>query len=104
VAERLRAEGIDARVVDLRWLSPLPIDSLIPHVEATGKLLVVDECRRSSGIADTVAAEMYEHVPGVRVRRVMAPDTYIPLGDAANLVLVSEADIEDGVRRLLEAK
>ncbi len=104
VAERLRAEGINARVVDLRWLAPLPIDALVPHVEATGKLLIVDECRRSSGIADTVAAEIYERVGSVRVRRVMAPDTYIPLGDAANLVLVSEADIEDGVRRLLEAK
>jgi 2-oxoisovalerate dehydrogenase E1 component len=103
VAKRLEAEGVRCRVVDLRWLLPLPIDALLPHAEACGRLLVVDECRRSSGIADTVMSEVVERTDGrVRVRRVQAMDTYIPLGDAANLVLVSEADIEAGARKLLE--
>jgi 2-oxoisovalerate dehydrogenase E1 component len=104
VAKRLEAEGFRVRVIDLIWLQPLPIEALVPHVEATGALLVVDECRRSSGIADTVAAEVAERVPGAAVRRVQAPDTYIPLGGAANLVLVSEADIEAGARALLSRR
>lgn len=102
VAERLGDSGIHARVVDLRWLHPLPIDSLLPQVAATGRLLIVDECRRSSGIADTVAAEINERLPDARIRRVTAPDTYIPLGDAANLVLVSEDEIEQRARALME--
>jgi 2-oxoisovalerate dehydrogenase E1 component len=104
VAERLRAEGHRVRVIDLRWLAPLPIEALVPHVQATGKLLVVDECRRSSGIASMLAAEITERVPGARVLRVMAPDSYIPLGGAANLVLVQEPDIDAAARALLEAK
>ena len=105
VAERLRAEGIDCRVIDLRWLHPLPLDELAPHAEACGKLLVVDECRRSSGIADTVAADVWERFDGrVKVRRVVAPDTYIPLGAAANLVLVGEEDIERAARTMLEER
>lgn len=102
VAARLAREGVRVRVVDLRWLQPLPIASLLPHVEACGRLLVVDECRRSSGIADTVAAEVAEALPGTRIRRVVGDDVYIPLGDAANLVLVQEDDIERGARALLE--
>ncbi len=103
VAKRLEAEGVRCRVIDLRWLQPLPIDALMPHAEACGKLLVVDECRRSSGIADTVAAEVTERSKSrIRIQRVMALDTYIPLGDAANLVLVQEADVEAGARILLE--
>ena len=93
VAQRLRGEGIDARVVDLRWLAPLPIDALVEQVRQTGKLLVVDECRRSSGIANAVAADVAERLPGVRIGRCVAADSYIPLGAAAGLVLVSEEDI-----------
>ena len=103
VAERLRAEGISCRVVDLRWLAPLPIDALRPHAEACGKLLVVDECRANSGIADTVVADIVEGSPSVRTHRVRGKDCYIPLGAAANLVLVQEHDIEAGIRHLLES-
>lgn len=105
VARRLEARGVRCRVIDLRWLQPLPIESLLPHAEACGKLLVVDECRRSSGIADTVASEITERSNyRVKTHRVMALDTYIPLGNAANLVLVSETDIENGANTLLGAR
>ncbi len=103
VAARLEAAGHRVRVIDLRWLAPLPLEAVRAHAEATGRLLVVDECRASSGIADTLVAHVAEGTAGVRQLRVTAPDTYIPLGAAANLVLVSEHDIEVGARRLLEA-
>ncbi len=102
VAKRLETAGIRARVVDLRWLQPLPVDGLMPHARAAGKVLIVDECRRSSGIADALAAELVEREPALRIHRVTGLDTYIPLGDAANRVLVQEPDIEAGVRQLLE--
>ena len=52
--------------------------------------------------ADTVAAEVLQRHPSVRVRRLTAPDSYVPLGAAANLVLVQEDDIERELRALLE--
>jgi len=104
VARRLEADGISCRVIDLRWLQPLPIHALVPHAQATQRLLVVDECRASSGIADTLVAEVVEATGGaVRTGRVTGRDCYIPLGAAANLVLVQEPDIEAGARALLEA-
>ncbi|MEZ4316115.1 MAG: thiamine pyrophosphate-dependent enzyme [Myxococcota bacterium] len=104
VARRLQAEGIDCRVIDLRWLHPLPIDALLPHAQASGRVLVVDECRRSSGIADAVVADLAQRDASLRFRRVTGMDTYIPLGDAANRVLVQEEDIEAGLRALLESR
>jgi len=105
VAERLRQEhGWSVRVVDLRWLAPLPHDAVEQHARACGRVLVVDECRASSGVADTLTAELHERTGGqIRIRRVVAPDSYIPLGAAANHVLVSEADIEAGLRELLHS-
>jgi 2-oxoisovalerate dehydrogenase E1 component len=39
-----------------------------------------------------------------RMARVAAWDTYIPLGAAANLVLVQEHDIEAAALKLVEGK
>jgi 2-oxoisovalerate dehydrogenase E1 component len=104
VAKRLANRGIACRVIDLRWLAPLPIQAVMTHAQQTGKLLIVDECRRSSGIADTLAIEVVERSGGrIRTARVVAPDTYIPLGDAANLVLVQEPDIEAAALALVGA-
>ncbi|TNE87481.1 MAG: MFS transporter [Deltaproteobacteria bacterium] len=101
VAKRLEAMGHRVRVLDLRWLCPLPVDAVVPHAQATGKLLIVDECRANSGIADKLFAEVVERDHRVRVRRLAAHDTYIPLGAAANLVLIGEEDIERSALKLL---
>jgi pyruvate/2-oxoglutarate/acetoin dehydrogenase E1 component len=42
-AEQLAGEGIDAEVIELRWLRPLDTDSVRKSVEKTGRLLVVEE-------------------------------------------------------------
>ncbi len=102
VARRLHLElGIGVRVVDLRWLNPLPELDLAREAAATGRALVVDECRRTGGVAEGVLTALVERAPGVRLARVTGTDTYIPLGGAANLALVQEADIDAAARRLL---
>src|SRR5919197_3739717 len=40
VARRLASRGIRARVLDLRWLSPLPVKDLLRHADTTGRVLI----------------------------------------------------------------
>jgi len=100
VAARLQAEGIGCRVVDLRWLAPLPMDDVLREAEATGRILVVDETRRSGGVGEGVLAGLVDAGFSGRMARVASADSFIPLGDAALHVLVSEADIEKAAREL----
>jgi 2-oxoisovalerate dehydrogenase E1 component len=102
VAERLRADGIDARCVDLRWLQPLPIEDIVREATATGRVLVVDECRKTGGMAEAIFTALLENCPEVHAARVTGHDTFIPLGGAANLVLVQEADIDGAARALVD--
>jgi 2-oxoisovalerate dehydrogenase E1 component len=104
VAERLAAEGIACRVADLRWLAPLPIDELVAHVRSVGRVVVVDETRRSGGIGEAVVAGLVEAGVDRPIWRVAAHDSFVPLGEAANVVLVSEDDIESAVRSALVAR
>jgi 2-oxoisovalerate dehydrogenase E1 component len=94
VSRALATRGLGARVVDLRWLAPLPLDDVLREANATGRVLVVDETRRTGGVSEGVLAALVDSGFGGRVARVAGKDSFIPLGDAANLVLLSEDEIE----------
>src|SRR4051794_35503733 len=104
VARRLEAEGTHARVVDLRWLAPLPVDDVLREAEATGRVLVVDETRRTGGVSEGVVTALVDAGFEGHIARVASKDSFIPLGDAANLVLLSEGEIEQAAHRTLEAR
>jgi pyruvate/2-oxoglutarate/acetoin dehydrogenase E1 component len=42
-AEQLAEEGIDAEVVELRWLRPFDIEPVVESLERTGRLVVLEE-------------------------------------------------------------
>jgi 2-oxoisovalerate dehydrogenase E1 component len=94
VARRLRARGVGARVLDLRWLAPLPVDDVLREANATGRVLVVDETRRTGGVSEGVVTALADSGFDGRIARVASKDSFVPLGDAARLVLVSEDEIE----------
>ena len=100
-ARDLAAEGISCRVFDLRWLNPLPIEQLLVHAADLGRVLVVDETRHSGGVGEAVLAGLAEHGHTGPTARVAARDSFVPLGDAADLVLVHVDDICEAARRLL---
>ncbi len=102
VAHRLQQRGIGATVVDLRWLAPLPLDEVLREASATGRTLVVDETRRTGGVGEGLVAELLDAGYTGRLARVSGKDSFIPLGDAARLVLLSEDEIEAAALRLLE--
>ena len=100
-AKKLAEAGIQARVLDMRWLSPIPMDAIEEHARATEKVLVVDECRATgSGVADAIIAGLVERGYRGAMASVRSADSYIPLGAAAEVVLLSEEDIVRGAEEL----
>ena len=100
VARRLESQEIRARVVDLRWLAPLPVDDMIREAGVTGRVLIVDETRDTGGVGEGVLATLLEHGFAGRVERVASRDSFIPIGDAALYVLLSEDTIEAAAIKL----
>ncbi|MGB4138154.1 MAG: transketolase C-terminal domain-containing protein, partial [Microbacterium sp.] len=74
-AALLDAEGISVRVVDLRWIAPLPVSDVLREAVATGRVLVVDETRRTGGIGEGVVAELVDAGFRGPIGRVAARDT-----------------------------
>jgi len=101
-AKRLLQFGVSVRVVDLRWIAPLDRTTICREAQETGRALVVDEGRRSGGVAESVITAISEECDGgVRIARITGEDTFIPLAAAANLVLPSEDRIVKAALRLV---
>ncbi len=77
-ADQLAAEGIEAEVIDLRWLRPLDIPTVAASVERTGRLVVVEEQVHAAGWGATVISELTQRgtVWASPPRRVSLPDDY----------------------------
>ncbi|MFX0576480.1 thiamine pyrophosphate-dependent enzyme [Nocardia nepalensis] len=101
VAQRLSARGVNARVLDLRWLAPLPLDDLLHHARATGRVLIADETRRCGGISESICAALIDAGFDGAITRVTSQDSFVPLGPAAETVLLSEPQIESAAATLL---
>lgn len=100
-AAMLAERGVGAMVLDLRWLAPLPDDAVNAVAREFPAVLVVDETRRSGGVAEGVVAALVDGGYGGRLARVNSADSFIPLGPAAETVLLGESDIVTAVLELL---
>ncbi|HEX9738330.1 MAG TPA: thiamine pyrophosphate-dependent enzyme [Candidatus Limnocylindria bacterium] len=88
-ANLAQEHGIGARVLDLRWLAPLPHEAVRAHAADCGRVLIVDECRATGGgVADALIADLAERSFVGRLASVRAVDSFVPLGTASSAVLV----------------
>jgi 2-oxoisovalerate dehydrogenase E1 component len=91
-AEQLSAAGINAAVLDLRWLSPLDEAAIAAVVaQCEGRVLIVHEANRTGGVGAEIAARISESYRGARVRRLGAPDVRIPASPLLQAALLPKA-------------
>ncbi len=96
----LAARGIKARVIDIRWLAPLPKAAILAATEGCDHVLIVDECRRTGSPSEGLMAMMTE-ARRRSVARVTAEDCFIATGPAYAATLPSAKGIEEAALRLM---
>ena len=60
VAEKVKAEGVDCEVIDLRTVWPLDEDKILASVRKTGRAVVVYEAPKTCGFGSEIAARIQE--------------------------------------------
>lgn len=86
------------KIIDLRWLAPLPEESILREVKDCENILIVDECRKTGSISEALVTMLVENLKKMpKLKRVTGHDSFIPLGEAWKYVLPSRDDIVGAV-------
>jgi len=103
-AESLSLENISSQVLDLRTLSPLDEAGIEQAVRQTGKVLILHEDTRSSGLAGEICAVINERAfewLDAPITRLTAPDTPVPYHAQLERIFAPQVnDIIDAAKRL----
>ncbi len=90
--------NVDARIIDMRWLLPLPMDEILQAVKPCKRVLIVDECRETGSLSEELTTRLIEAGITQPISRVTGHDSFIPLGNAAYAVMPSVDDIVAAVK------
>lgn len=89
------------KIIELRWLAPLPKESLLKAIAGDERILIVDECRKTGSLSEELVTWLVENVtPLPKIARITGEDTFIPIGTSWQYVLPSRDDIVQKVINL----
>lgn len=89
-AEKLKSQGINAEVINLRTIRPMDVASIVNSVRKTGKCVTVEEGWPQHGVGSEISAQLMEHAfdyldaPVTRITGADVPMPYSkPIEDLA---------------------
>lgn len=84
--ERLAAQGIAARVLNMHTIKPLDVAAIVAAARETSALITVEDHSIVGGLGGAVAEALAEHAPA-RLRRIGIPDIFCDeVGDHQDLL------------------
>jgi 2-oxoisovalerate dehydrogenase E1 component len=104
VASKLKAEGINVELIDLRTIQPLDIETVMRSVKKTGKALIAHEAGINGGFGGELAAQIMERgfqYLDAPVKRVGAKDCMVAYSKILeDAILPQKADLMEAIREL----
>ncbi len=97
----LAEQGVNARIIDLRWLAPLPAEALLAATEGCKHVLIVDECRTTGSQSEALMA-LFAERGKTPAARIAASDCFIATGPAYGATLPSKDSIAEAALTLVK--
>lgn len=93
---------LPTKIIDIRWLAPLPEKAILQAVAGCKRVLIVDECRKTGSLSEALMTLLIENLKVLpTIKRVTGQDSFIPLGDAWQYVLPSKDEIINAALELM---
>ena len=100
-AEKLAADGIDAKVINIHTIKPLDEELIVEAAKETGKVVTIEEHSVIGGLGSAVCDVLSEKAP-TKVLKIGINDTYGESGPAVELVKKYVLDAESIYKKIKE--
>jgi 1-deoxy-D-xylulose-5-phosphate synthase len=101
-AQRLSAQGVEAEVVKLNTITPLPAEDILESVKRTGALLTAEDCVASGSVGERLSAALAQSGVVAKVCCIDCGDRFVTHGSLKQLKKELCLDGEGIARRALE--
>ncbi len=101
-AQVLERSGIEASVLRLLAVAPLPTQALIEMLPDTKEIVVVEECCKGSGICEALSWELAQRAEGYRVHALDLGRAFVPNGSVEELYRLYGLDADSIARFVRE--
>src|SRR5699024_690099 len=100
-AEKLAADGIDAKVINIHTIKPLDEELVVSAARETGKVVTVEEHSVIGGLGSAVCDVLSEKAP-TKVMKIGINDTFGESGPALELIKKYGLDAESIYEKIKE--
>jgi len=104
-AKELAKDGVEAEVVDLRWLRPLDLDLVFESFKKTNRAVIVEESLPMYSFGSEIAAQIQDHCfdyMDAPIKRVSAMDVPLPFAREIELMALTNVQkVLDAVEEIL---
>ena len=100
-AEKLAADGIDAKIINIHTIKPLDEELIVAAAKETGKVVTVEEHSVIGGLGSAVCDALAEKCP-VPVKKIGVQDVFGESGPAAALLAKYKLDGEGVYQQVKE--
>ena len=84
-ADILKSDGIQAKVVRLSCVNPLPVNELVEQFAKVSHVVVLEEACTGSGIRESLAWELKKYIPNLKVYGKDLGDQFVTHGNVDTL-------------------
>lgn len=105
-ADKLNAEGIHARVINIHTIKPIDKDIIIRAAKETQAIVTVEEHNIIGGLGSAVLETLSEECP-VHVKRIGVMDTFGESGKPSDLLIkygLTEDNIVEACKKVIQLK
>ena len=100
--ERLRDRGVDAGLINLRQLKPLPVEFLLGWLRPASRVVTLEEAVLDGGVGSAVACMLVDHGVKCDVLRIGLPCAFVEPGSNEELCAAYGLDADSVFARIGE--
>ncbi len=99
IAEKIKENGIDAEVINVRFLKPLDVETIKQSIEKTKKVITIEDGTIINGLGTAIKELLIDnHMEDVKIKAYAYPDKFIQHGSVEELEKMYHLDEDDIVK------
>ena len=101
-ADQLAENGVEATVLRLLTVSPLPVQEIVEQLNSCKNLLIAEETCTGSGIHEALSWELREQIPDLKIHAVDLGRKFVTHGNISKLYEQCGLDSQSMIRTIQE--